>query len=151
MPADDQFLLTRSELFDRIKGMLGGRASEELTFGEVSTGAENDLEHATALARHMVCLYGMSQSVGLMHCGQRPGQFLPMMDESMSRDCSEETAHQIDQEVKGLLDSAYREAHDLLEQHRDKLEKISETLIQRETLDKAMFEELLGKRIDGAP
>ena len=67
LPADDQFLLTRAELLDRIKGLLGGRASEEVVFSEVSTGAENDLEHATTLARRMVCLYGMGESVGLVH------------------------------------------------------------------------------------
>ena len=68
LPTDDQFLLTRAELLDRMKGLLGGRASEELVFSEVSTGAENDLEHATTLARSMVCLYGMGESVGLVHC-----------------------------------------------------------------------------------
>ncbi len=68
LPTDDQFLLTRAELLDRMKGLLGGRASEEVVFSEVSTGAENDLEHATTLARRMVCLYGMGESVGLVHC-----------------------------------------------------------------------------------
>jgi cell division protease FtsH len=143
LPTDDQFLLTRSDLFDRIKGLLRGRASEEITFAEVSTGAENDLEHATALARQMVCLYGMSQAVGLMHCAERRSLCLPMADGTTHVDCSDDTAHQIDQEVKSLLDSAFREAKNILTQHHDQLEKISEALIQRETLDKTMFQELL--------
>jgi cell division protease FtsH len=71
LPAEDQYLLSRSELMDRIRGLLGGRAVEELIFGEVTTGAENDLERATAVGRQMVCLYGMSQNIGLVHCAQR--------------------------------------------------------------------------------
>ena len=77
LPTEEQFLLTRSELIDRIKGMLGGRAAEEVAFGEISTGAENDLEHATALARQMVCMYGMSDRVGLVHVANRQDGYLP--------------------------------------------------------------------------
>src|SRR4029077_7807742 len=71
LPTDDRFLMTRSQLLDRIRGMLGGRAAEEIAFNEVTTGAENDLEHATALARQMVCLFGMSDTVGLARCAQK--------------------------------------------------------------------------------
>ena len=78
LPADDQFLMTRSQLLDRIRGMLGGRAAEEVIFNEVTTGAENDLEHATALARQMVCIFGMSEAVGLARAPSvRMGRFLP--------------------------------------------------------------------------
>ena len=81
LPANDQFLMTRSQLLDRIRGMLGGRAAEEVAFQEVTTGAENDLEHATALARQMVCLFGMSKSVGLARCAQRhDGIYAPGLD-----------------------------------------------------------------------
>ena len=76
LPTEDQFLLTRSELVDRIRGLLGGRAAEEIVFGEVSTGAQNDLERATALARQMVAMYGMSERVGLASCAQRQPTFL---------------------------------------------------------------------------
>src|SRR5207244_10467490 len=76
LPSEDQFLLTRGELLDRIRGLLGGRAAEEIVFNEVSTGAQNDLERATALARQMVAMYGMSERVGLAHCAQRQAQFL---------------------------------------------------------------------------
>src|SRR5207249_1557940 len=88
LPTDEQFLLSQSELVDRIRGLLGGRAAEEIVFGEVTTGAENDLERATALARQMVCLYGMSDKVGLAHCAQRPGQFLGGDGPWLQRDCS---------------------------------------------------------------
>src|SRR5947208_1975882 len=111
LPAEEQFLMTRSELLDRIRGLLGGRAAEELVFKDVSTGAENDLERATALARQMVCLFGMSQSVGLAHVAQKQGPFyLPAQDGSFQRDCSEKTAQQIDDDVKGIPEQTYANA-----------------------------------------
>jgi len=143
LPADDQFLLTRAELMDRMKGLLGGRASEEIVFNEVSTGAENDLEHATTLARSMVCLYGMGEAVGLVHCAQRPPIFLPGGDGASQTDCSPRTARDIDNEVKGLLDAAYLGAKAVLTEHRDKLELVALELIKRETLDAAAFRQLL--------
>lgn len=144
LPAEEQFLLTRPALLDRIKGLLGGRAAEEVVFGEVSTGAENDLERATALARQMVCLFGMSESVGLVHCGQRQSPFyLAPVDGALQRDCSEQTARAIDEEVKRLLDSAYQEARQILTEHRSQLECVAQELLRRETLDGQTFQELL--------
>src|ERR1700722_6894204 len=100
LPTEDQFLLTRTELVDRIKGMLGGRSAEEVAFGEISTGAENDLQHATALARQMVCMYGMSDRVGLVHVGNRQDGYFPMFPGAPTQsDCSEETIREIDIEV----------------------------------------------------
>ena len=108
LPTEEQFLMTRSELVDRIKGMLGGRAAEEVVFDEVSTGAENDLDHATALARQMVCMYGMSDRVGLVHVGDRQDGYLPAVPGTPPQsDCSEETIREIDIEVKKLLDDAH--------------------------------------------
>jgi cell division protease FtsH len=145
LPTDDQFLLTRAELLDRLAGLLGGRAAEELAFGEVSTGAENDLEHATAIARQMICLYGMGEAIGLVHCAQRPAMFLPASDGSAGQiDCSPQTARDIDTEVKKLLDGAYQNAKQILSQHRDKLELVAQELIMRETIDGAAFRQLLG-------
>jgi cell division protease FtsH len=151
LPTDDQFLLTQSELTDRIKGLLGGRASEEVAFGEVSTGAENDLDRATALARQMVCLYGMSDTVGLVHCGKRPSLFLPSAGGMSQEECSDETARQIDQEVKKFLDLAYGEAKGILTEHRSQLESVAQELIRRETLDRAEFEKLLGQEPSPPP
>ena len=88
LPSEDQFLLTRGELMDRLGGLLGGRAAEELVFGEVTTGAQNDLERATALARQMVAVYGMSERIGLVSCAPRQPTFLAGLDGPMQRDCS---------------------------------------------------------------
>jgi cell division protease FtsH len=144
LPATDQFMMSRSELLDRIKGLLGGRAAEEIVFDEVSTGAENDLEHATARARQMICLYGMSETVGLTHCAQRPNHFLqPGLDGGWQRDCSEQTAREIDEEVKAILGNAYAEAKQILQGHRGQLERVASELLQRETLDAQKFRELL--------
>jgi cell division protease FtsH len=146
LPADDQFLLSRSALVDRIKGLLGGRAAEQTVFNEVSTGAENDLERATALARQMVCMFGMSDTVGLVHCGQRENPFYPNApDGSIQRDCSEQTAREVDVEVKKLLDEAYAEARKILTEHRDQLELVAQELLKRETLDADAFNALLGR------
>ena len=131
LPTGDQFLLSRSDLIDRIRGLLGGRAAEELVFGEVTTGAENDLEHATALARQMIGLYGMSESIGLAHVGQKQNPFLPaLQDGAIQRDCSEQTAREIDQEVKKLLSEAYEAAKGILSSHRDELDAGAEELLE---------------------
>jgi cell division protease FtsH len=145
LPTEDQFLLSRHDLLERIRVMLGGRAAEELAFGEVTTGAQNDLEHATALARQMICLYGMSDTIGLANCAQRPATFLSGPETALQRDCSEQTAREIDQEVKALLDGAYAEAQEILRQHRDQLEGVSVELLKQETLDGARFYELIGR------
>ncbi|HEV8003227.1 MAG TPA: ATP-dependent zinc metalloprotease FtsH, partial [Planctomycetaceae bacterium] len=146
LPIEEQFLMTRAELFDRIKGMLGGRAAEEEAFDEVSTGAENDLERATALARQMVCMYGMSERLGLLHLAGRQDSYLPMAPGSgQQRDCSEETARLIDTEVKKLLDDAHESARAILEEHRDQLDRVAGELLQRETLDAAAFNALIGR------
>jgi cell division protease FtsH len=145
LPTDDRFLMTRSQLLDRIRGMLGGRAAEEVIFNEVTTGAENDLEHATALARQMVCLFGMSDSVGLARCAQKQdGILLPGTDGSFQRDCSEQTAQLIDAEVKKILSQAYIEAKEILNCHRDQLELVTQKLLESETLDAATFQALIG-------
>jgi len=145
LPADDQFLMTRDELLDRIKGLLGGRAAEEIIFEEVSTGAENDLERATAMARQMVCMYGMSETVGLVHCGQRQSPFFLTSSESgpMQRDCSEQTAREIDEEVKRILEKTYEEAKRILTDNRAQLENVAHELLTRETLGEGDFRDLL--------
>jgi cell division protease FtsH len=150
LPNEDQFLLTRGELLDRIRGLLGGRAAEEVIFGEVTTGAQNDLERATALARQMVAIYGMSERVGLANCAQRPAQFLAGPDAPLQRDCSEQTAREIDEEVKKLLAHEYARAKEILTAHREQLEKVTAELLARETLDGAEFYRLVGKEIPRA-
>jgi cell division protease FtsH len=143
LPTEDQFLLTRTQLVHRIEGLLGGRAAEEVVFGEVSTGAQNDLERATALARQMVALYGMSERVGLANCAQRQPTFLD--GQQLQRDCSEETARTIDEEVKNLLDLAYARAKETLTSHRDQLQSVTSELLKAESLDGPTFYRLIGK------
>jgi cell division protease FtsH len=145
LPAEDQFLYTRTELVHRIEGLLGGRAAEDVVFGEVSTGAQNDLERATALARQMVALYGMSDRVGLANCAQRQPSFLDGQQFQIQRDCSEETAQTIDEEVKNLLAAAYAKAKETLTSHRDQLEKVSTELLKSESIDGPTFYRLVGK------
>ena len=146
LPTEDQFLLTRSELIDRIKGMLGGRSAEEVAFGEISTGAENDLEHATALARQMVCMYGMSDRVGLVHVANRQDGYLPNFPGAPTQsDCSEETIREIDIEVRKLLDDAHEEARAILHKHRDQLDLVATELLKRENLNATEFNELIGQ------
>jgi cell division protease FtsH len=145
LPTEDQFLLTRTELVHRIEGLLGGRASEEIVFGEVSTGAQNDLERATALARQMVALYGMSERVGLANCAQRQPSFLEGQGFQLQRDCSEETARVIDEEVKKLLSVAYDRAKETLSSHRDQLERVAQELLKAESIDGPTFYRLIGK------
>ncbi|HEX3719474.1 MAG TPA: ATP-dependent zinc metalloprotease FtsH [Verrucomicrobiae bacterium] len=147
LPTEDRYLMSRSALLDKLKGQLGGRAAEEVVLGEISTGAENDLEHATALARQMVAMYGMSEVVGLAHCAQRQGAYLTGPPEGVwQRDCSEQTAREIDEEVKKILNKCYAEAKAILTEHRGELELIARELLKRETLDEKSFHRLLEQK-----
>jgi cell division protease FtsH len=148
LPVEQQFLLTQSELSDRLRGLLGGRAAEEVVFDEVTTGAENDLERATALARQMVGMFGMNSRVGLAHMGQRQGPlFLQNNDGYFQRDCSEQTAREIDEEVKKLLDDAYAEAKEILTQHRDQMDLVVKELLKHESLDGQTFSKLIRRDV----
>jgi len=149
-PAEDQFLLTRSALLDRLRGLLGGRAAEEVVFGEVSTGAQNDLERATALARQLFALYGMSERIGLANCAQRQPAFLAGPETQFQRDCSEQTAREIDEEVKQTLARAYDEAKEILTLHRDQHEQITTELLRLETIDGPRFYHLAGRELPRA-
>jgi cell division protease FtsH len=151
LPTEDQFLLTRSELVDRIRGLLGGRAAEEIVLGEVSTGAQNDLERATAIGRQMVAMYGMSDRVGLGSCAQRQPTFLNSSESQIQRDCSEETAREIDQEVRKLLDESYDDAKEVLSAHRDELELLTTELIKHEAMDGKTFYRLIGREQPNIP
>jgi cell division protease FtsH len=145
LPNNQQFLATRAELLARIRGLLGGRAAEEVVFGEVSTGAENDLERGTAIARQMVCVYGMTERIGLAHVAQRHNGMLAGPEAQLQRDSSEATAREIDEEVKKILDRSYAEAKEILSTKRNQLEKVSAELLKRETLTGDEFYQLIGK------
>jgi cell division protease FtsH len=145
LPNQQQFLATRSELLSRIRGLLGGRAAEEIVFGEVSTGAENDLERATGIARQMVCVYGMTDRIGLSHVAQRQNAMLSGPDAQLQRDSSEATAREIDEEVKKILDRSYTEAKEILGANRNHLESVTAELLKGETLTGDEFYQLIGK------
>jgi len=152
LPTGDQHLFTRSALFDRIRGLLGGRAAEEIILGEVSTGAENDLELATNLARSVVGRFGMGESVRLLHCAtpQAAGGS-PEMSGPGVRDCSERTASLLDEEAEQLLEQLYQDARQLLQLDKDALERVAEALVERENLDEGEFQALLVQPSPSAP
>jgi cell division protease FtsH len=144
LPSEDRYLLQRKELEDRIAVLLGGRAAEEIVFNEISSGASNDLERATDIARRMVTELGMSPTVGLVTFGQRRGTFLQSQEPAQSRDYSETTAQTIDAEVKRLLTEGYQTALEILRRDRQFLEAIARKLLEKEVMDREELRELLG-------
>jgi cell division protease FtsH len=135
LPTEDRYLMTKSELLDRLAVLLGGRIAEELIFGEISTGAHNDLQRASDIARKMVKDFGMSEKLGLVTFnGERPGFLLPGLS-SHIKEYSEVTAKEIDDEVKTLIDSTYQRVKGILTQKKEKLQKLAETLLEKETLE----------------
>ena len=130
-PEEEKFLSTREEMLDDLRGLLGGRAAEELVFGTVSNGASNDIHRATGLARNMVALYGMSEELGLMAPATVTHQYL---DGQSYLDCSQETSALVDRTVKKLLDGCYADAKGLLASNRDLLDEIASFLLTKETI-----------------
>ena len=131
MPEEEKFLSTADELRTELRTLVGGRAAEQVVFGIQTTGAANDIQRATALARNMVTQYGMSDKFGLMTTASVQNQYL---DGQAYMDCSQETAAGVDQEVKGILDVAYADAKRILTEHRGLLDEISEFLLVKETI-----------------
>ncbi|MBN2027321.1 MAG: ATP-dependent zinc metalloprotease FtsH [Actinobacteria bacterium] len=145
LPLEDRYIMTRPELEDRLAVLLGGRVAEEIIFKQVSTGAQNDLEKATILARKMVEDYGMSERVGPMTLGLERGARLLMGEYSYGKEAnySEATAQLIDQEVKKIITSNYDRVKDILGENTAALEGIAEVLLEKETLEGDEFRELL--------
>ena len=146
MPQEDKFLTTKAELLDSMAMTLGGRAAEEIVFGEITTGASNDLEKVTQMAKQMVMRYGMSEKLGPRVFGHDHSQPFLGREFSTEPDYSDEIAREIDDEIRRIVETAHQAAKDILSEHRERLEYISEILIKRETLEKHQFEALL----DGA-
>ena len=140
LPGEDRMMYSRQQFKEMMAFILGGRAAEEIVFGDVTTGAGNDLERVTDLARQMVMRYGMGNRLGLMSLGRRSGgEFLGNRSDAQIN-YSEEVARQIDEEVRDLVNEAYSRAKEVLVAHMDRLIEISEALIERETLDADEFE-----------
>ena len=131
MPEEEKFLSTADELRTELRTLVGGRAAEQVVFGIQTTGASNDIQRATALARNMVTQYGMSEKFGLMSTASVQNQYL---DGQAYMDCSQETAAEVDKEVMRILDSAYTDAKRILTENRQLLDEISEFLLVKETI-----------------
>ncbi|MBQ4002017.1 MAG: AAA family ATPase, partial [Lachnospiraceae bacterium] len=141
-PEEEKYLNSKTELVNMITMALGGRAAEELVFGDVTTSAANDIEKATAYARAMITQYGMSDYFGLMQLEQTTSQYL---DQRKIMNCADSTAAEVDREVKELLAYCYNEAKKLLSENRETLDKIAAFLIERETITGAEFMEIFHK------
>ena len=144
-PEDDRFLLTKNEMIARITGLLGGRASEEIFFGDVTTGASNDIQEATRLARSMVTEYGMSEPGPIQYERDTGSVFLGRDYASTQKNFSTQVAYEIDKAVREIIETAYKRAHDLLIEHKDEVIKIAETLLEKETITAEEIDGLLGK------
>lgn len=140
LPEEDRVYMRRSYLESQLSWLLGGHAAESIVFGDLTTGSNNDLERATKLARKMITQYGMSESMGPQTFGQKEELIFLGREISEQRDYSEETARKIDAEVRGMIEKAYNLAKDILTKHRDKLDAIAQSLIEKETLDSEEFE-----------
>ncbi len=150
LPTEDRYLMTRTELLDRLKVLLGGRVAEEIIFKEISTGAQNDLERATAIARSMVTEYGMSTKLGpLYYAKEKRGLFVGL--DFSGEPHSEKVAGEIDEEVRAIVENAYREATSLLTQKQSKLETLAQMLLEKEMVEGAELEALLNGKLSEAP
>ena len=143
LPDQDRYLHTQEKFEDEISGMLAGRAAEDLVFGERWTGASDDLERATKLARRMVTAYGMSKKLGPLTFGDRDELVFLGREIAEQRNYSDEIAEEIDREVRRIIDEAYDRAREILTTYRDRLEAIAQRLIEIETLDRTEFEALV--------
>ena len=135
MPVDEKHNYSREYLEDQIAILLGGRIAEEVTIGSITTGAGNDLERATDLARRMVCEWGMSNAMGPLTFGKKEEQIFLGREIAQHQDYSEDTALRIDQEVKRFVTNNYTRAQKLLSEHKQKLLDMADALLARETLD----------------
>ncbi len=143
LPTEDRYLMTRSELLARIYVLLGGRVAEEMIFSDVSTGAQNDLQKATEIARTMVTQFGMSERLGLVALeGSRAPMFLPVSGQGQ-REYSEETARIVDEEIKRELSDAHRKVRNCLSSHREALERLAKLLLEKEVVERPQLQEIL--------
>jgi cell division protease FtsH len=149
LPTEDRYLLKKSELLDRLDVLLGGRVAEEVVFGDLSTGAQNDLQLATDMARHMVTQYGMSQRLGLATFEQTPGSPIASVTAGGRQPYSERTAQNIDAEIVELLGEAHQRVKETLIEKRDLLDAVARALLDKETLDRDGLDALIKERSTG--
>jgi cell division protease FtsH len=142
LPQEDRYLQSKTEFEDKIAGLLGGNVAERMIFGDTTTGASNDIEKATDLARRMVTEFGMSDKLGPLSFGKRDEMVFLGRSMGEQRDYSDEVARTIDEEVRAIIDKAYERATDVLTTHRDRLVALAEKLVAEETVDSEEFEKL---------
>jgi cell division protease FtsH len=145
LPVEDKYLKTRGELIDTMTMLLGGRTAEELIFGEPTTGASDDIERCTEIARSMVTTYGMSDRLGPQQLGTQSGEVFVGRDYGHEPTYSDEVAGLIDHEVRQLVDGAHDRARAILTTHRATLDRLADALVERETLDDADLAEVFGE------
>ncbi|MFZ5816535.1 MAG: ATP-dependent zinc metalloprotease FtsH [Bacillota bacterium] len=151
LPVEDRYNISKSEILDRMAMALGGRAAEEITFGEITSGAHDDIERTTQWARRMVTEWGMSEKLGPLTFGQKQEEVFLARDMTRLRNYSEEVAGLIDEEVRHFVHTAYERALEILTKHRDALDKLSEVLLEKETLEGKELEELLSQLLPPRP
>src|SRR6185312_13270671 len=155
LPTEDKFLTTRAELADTLAMTLGGRAAEEITFNEITTGAANDLEKVTATAKQMVMRFGMSEKLGPRTFGHDQSQPFLGREFSATADYSDEIAREIDDEIRRIVEEAHQTARQVLSDRRPDLDRLARTLLERETIEREQFEALLAGKTEeevfGAP
>ena len=144
-PTEDKSFISKTEMLENIVSLLGGRASEELVLGDISTGASNDIERATQIAKSMVTKYGMSDRIGTITLGSDQDEVFIGRDWGHEKSFSEETAGIIDEEVKKIIDNAYAEAKNILREHRDKLDRVAEVLVEKEKITGEEFDQIFGE------
>src|SRR5262249_17003230 len=149
LPTEDKFLTSRAELTDTMAMTLGGRAAEEIVFGEITTGASNDLEKVTETAKQMAMRFGMSERLGPRAFGQHRGQPSLGGEFWAEPDYSDEIAREIDDEIRRIVEAAHQTAKDLLNEKREALDTISKILLERETIDAEQFVALLEGKSEG--
>ncbi|MDP2400651.1 MAG: cell division protein FtsH, partial [Actinomycetota bacterium] len=148
LPQEDRFLNSKSQMIDQIAMMLGGRVAEEIAIGDITTGASNDIERATKIAKQMVMRFGMSEKLGPQTFGDANHEVFLGRDFSANADYSPEIAFEIDKEIRRLIDESYDKARTILTERREQLDLMTEVLIERETVDKDELAALLGNRWD---
>jgi cell division protease FtsH len=142
LPLDDRYSITRNELLDQLTYAMGGRVAEEIVFHDPTTGASNDIEKATSIARRMVTEYGMSATVGAIKLGQSSGEVFLGRDMGHQRDYSERLAEKVDEEVRVLIEQAHDEAWRVLNDNREILDQLATELLETETLDHVRLAEI---------
>jgi cell division protease FtsH len=148
LPTEDKFLTSKQQMTDNLAMMLGGRVAEETAIGDITTGASNDIERASKMAKQMVTRFGMSEKLGPQTFGEASHEVFLGRDFSANADYSQEVAYEIDKEISHLIDEAYEKARGILTERRTQLDLMAVVLIERETVDKEELAALLDNKWD---